>query len=196
MISYLKWKIIELDFLSATILTNWGVGYSVGINELTYSKLWLESEVWIYVYHHITEWHQTLFGFIDMEDKKIFWELIKISWVWWKVAMKILSLWIERLIIAIQWEDNKTIEWIKWIWKKMAAKIILELKDKDFWIVISDTNTVKKANTISWDLHSSIKSTLTNMGYNPRDIDRLLWNLPEDMNDAWIIIPYVIKELS
>ena len=196
MISYLKWKIIELDFLSATILTNWGVGYSVGINELTYSKLWLESEVWIYVYHHITEWHQTLFGFIDMEDKKIFWELIKISWVWWKVAMQILSLGIERLIIAIQWDDNKTIEWIKWIWKKMAAKIILELKDKDFWIVISDTNTVKKANTISWDLHSSIKSTLTNMGYNPRDIDRLLWNLPEDMNDAWIIIPYVIKELS
>ena len=118
MISYLKWKIIELDFLSTTILTNGWVGYSVWINELTYSKLWLESEVWMFVYHHITEWNQSLFGFIDIEDKKIFWELIKISWVWWKVAMQILSLGIERLVIAVQWEDNKTIEWIKWIWKK------------------------------------------------------------------------------
>jgi len=34
------------------------------------------------------------------------------------------------------------------------------------------------------------------MGYNPRDIDRLLTQLPEDMKDAGKIIPFVIKELS
>jgi len=34
------------------------------------------------------------------------------------------------------------------------------------------------------------------MGYNPRDIDRLLSDLPDDMKDAGVIIPYVIKELS
>ncbi|MBT3852576.1 hypothetical protein HOF65_00770 [bacterium] len=45
----------------------------------------------------------------------------------------------------------------------MAEKIILELKDKDFGIVITNSDTVKKANTIPADLHSSIKSTLTNM---------------------------------
>lgn len=196
MISYLKWKIIELDFLSMTILTSWGVWYSVWINELTYSKLGLESEISIYVYHHITENNQSLFGFIEPEEKKVFSELIKISWVWWKVAMQILSLWIERLVLAIQWEDNRTIEWIKWIWKKMAEKIILELRDKDFWVVLSNSDTIKKATTISGDLHTSIKSTLTNMGYNPRDIDRILSQLPDDMINAWEIIPYIIKELS
>ena len=194
MISYLKWKIIELDFTNASILTSGWVWYSVGINELTYSKLCLESEVEMYIYHNISEWHQALFGFIEPEEKKVFSELIKISWVWGKVAMQILSLWIERLVIAIQDEDNKTIEWIKWIWKKMAEKIVLELRDKDFWIISSDT--IKKANTISWDLHSSIKSTLTNMGYNPRDIDKILLELPEWMNNAGEIIPYVIRELS
>jgi Holliday junction DNA helicase RuvA len=196
MISYLKWKIIELDFLSTTILTSTWVWYSVWINELTYSKLWLDSEVWLYVYHHITEGNQSLFGFIEVEEKKVFTELIKISWVWWKVAMQILSLWIERLVIAIQSEDNKTIEWIKWIGKKMAEKIVLELRDKDFWISINNSETVTKANTISADLHTSIKSTLTNMGYNPRDIDKILLELPEWTNNAWDIIPYVIRELS
>lgn len=196
MISYLKWKIIELDFLSTTILTSGGVWYNVGINELTYSKLWLESEVWLYIYHHITENNQSLFAFIELEEKKVFSELIKISGVWWKVAMQILSLWIERLILSIQGEDNKTIEGIKWIWKKMAEKIILELKDKDFGIVITNSDTVKKANTIPADLHSSIKSTLTNMWYNPRDIDRVIFELPEWINNAGEIIPYVIKELS
>ena len=152
--------------------------------------------MWIYVYHNITEGNQSLFGFIESEEKKVFSELIKISWVWWKVAMQILSLGIERLVIAISWEDNKTIEWIKWIGKKMAEKIIIELRDKDFGININSSDTINKANTISADLHTSIKSTLTNMGYNPRDIDRLLMEIPEDIKDAWNIIPYIIKELS
>lgn len=196
MISYLKWKIIEIDFTNVSILTPGWIWYSVGINELTYSKLCLEAEVEMYIYHNISEWHQALFGFIEPEEKKVFSELIKISWVWWKVAMQILSLWIERLVLAIQWEDNKTIEWIKWIGKKMAEKILLELRDKDFWVVLSNSDTIKKANSISWDLHTSIKSTLTNMGYNPRDIDKILFELPEWMENAWEIIPYVIRELS
>ena len=196
MISYLKWEIVELDFLSVTILTSGGVWYSVWINELTYSKLLLNSDVEMYIYHNISEWHQALFGFIESEEKKIFSELIKISWVGWKVAMQILSLWLERLILAIQSEDNKTIEWIKWIGKKMAEKIVLELRDKDFWVVITNSDTIKKANSIPADLHSSIKSTLTNMWYNPRDIDRILSELPDWINNAWEIIPYVIRELS
>jgi holliday junction DNA helicase RuvA len=196
MISYITWKIIDLDFTNISVLTAGWVWYNIWINELTYSKLVLNSEVFLFVYHHITEWHQSLFGFIEKEEKKVFTELIKISWVGWKVAMQILSIWIERLIMAIEWEDNKTIEWVKWIWKKMAEKIILELKDKDFWINLSSRDTISKANSIPWDLRTSIKSTLTNMGYNPRDIDRVLSQLPDDMKDAWNIIPYVIRELS
>ncbi|MDD2871535.1 MAG: Holliday junction branch migration protein RuvA [Candidatus Gracilibacteria bacterium] len=196
MISYLKGTIIDLNFHSLTILTSGGVGYEVGINELTYSKLGLESEVGLYIYHHITENNQTLFGFIEPEEKKVFSELIKISGVGGKVAMQILSLGIERLVFAIKGEDNKTIEGIKGIGKKMAEKIILELKDKDFGISFHDKDTIKKANTISADLHISIKSTLTNMGYNPRDIDRLLSDLPDGMNSAGEIIPFVIRELS
>lgn len=196
MISYITWKIIDLDFTNISVLTAGWVWYNIWINELTYSKLVLNSEVALFVYHHITEWHQSLFGFIEKEEKKVFTELIKISWVGWKVAMQILSIWIERLVMAIEWEDNKTIEWVKGIWKKMAEKIILELKDKDFGINLSNRDTISKANSIPWDLRTSIKSTLTNMGYNPRDIDRVLSQLPDDMKDAWNIIPYVIRELS
>jgi hypothetical protein len=34
------------------------------------------------------------------------------------------------------------------------------------------------------------------MWYNPRDIDRALYELPEWMNNAEDILPYIIKELS
>jgi len=196
MISYITWKIIDLDFTNMTILTNSWVGYEVLINELTYSKLATIEEVELFIYHYKTENSENLFGFIEKEEKNVFSELIKISWIGWKVAMQILSLWVERLIMAIKWEDNKTIESVKWVGKKMAEKIILELKDKEFSIDFRKTENVIKANNIDSSLHSSIKSTLTAMGYNPKDIDNVLFNLPEGINETKDIIPYVIKSLS
>lgn len=196
MISFLKWKIIELDFLSLTILTSSWVWYNVNINEKIYLELALELETGLYIYHHITEWYQSLFGFIDSSERKIFTELIKISWIWWKIAMQILSLSIERLLNAVIMWDNKTIESIKWIWKKMAEKIILELKDKDFWIILQKQDKEKIWKNISQNLYDSIKNTLVNMWYNSKDIDKILSELPSWMENAWDILPYVIKELS
>jgi holliday junction DNA helicase RuvA len=196
MISYLTWKIISLEYTRLTILTNSWVWYDVWINELIYSQLKENDEVDVFIYHHITDNNQSLFGFLTQEDKKVFEELIKISGVWGKVAQQILSMWVERLLNAIESEDNKTIEGTKWVWKKMAEKIILELKDKDFWIQITKGKGIKNKNTISWNLYSSIKFTLTNMWYNQRNIDQKLSNLPEELVEAGDIIPYIIKELS
>jgi len=196
MISYITWKIIDLDFTHVTILTNSWLGYEIWINELIYSNLSLEEEMSLFIYHSISENYESLFWFIEKSEKKIFTELIKISGIGWKVAMQILSLWTDRLSIAIKNEDNKTIESVKWVWKKMAEKIILELKDKDFLNDIKTSSNLKKVITISPDLHSSIKSTLTNMWYNPRDIDNVLSNLPEDLKETKDIIPFVIKNLS
>jgi len=198
MISYLKWKIIELNFTNLSILTSWGVWYEVFINELIYARLSIQEDTEIFIYHHRTENSQSLFWFVENDEKNIFMELIKISWVWWKVAMLILWLWINRLLSAISYEDNKTIESIKWIGKKMAEKIILELKDKDFWINFWEWKNEKEKNIqiTNRNLFSSIKDTLVNMGYNWKDIENLLNTLPEWIEDAGDIIPYIIKELS
>ena len=119
MISYLKWKIIKAETSFVTVLLNSWIGYDVWINEITYSNINLWEEVELFIHHHITEWNQSLFGFLKEKEKDIFKELIKISWIWWKVALSILSIWIHRLILAVSEEDKKTIEQIKWIWKKM-----------------------------------------------------------------------------
>ena len=197
MISYIKWKIIDLDFNYVVILTASGLGYELGINEQIYAKLALEEETELFVFHHKTENSEMLFWFTEKLEKKIFQELIKISWVWWKVAMQILSLWVEKLVRAAKTEDNKTIEFIKWVWKKMAEKIILELKDKDLWFeVLAKNQNTQKQIFLEESLLSSIKSTLTNMWYNPKDVENILQNLPENLTDVWEIIPYAIKHLS
>ncbi|PZM86504.1 Holliday junction branch migration protein RuvA [Candidatus Gracilibacteria bacterium] len=197
MISYIKGKIIELDFNSVTILTASGLGYELGINELIYSDLALQEETELFVYHHKTENSEMLFGFKEKFEKKIFTELIKISGVGGKIAMQILSLSAEKLIYSAKTGDNKTIESIKGVGKKMAEKIILEFKDKDFGFEIKvQENTETKNIFIEQDLLNSIKSTLVNMGYDKNDVEKILQNLPEDLQDAGTIIPYVIRNIS
>ncbi len=192
MISYLNGHIIELDFNSITIMTSGGVWYEVWISELTYASLSLEQAIEMPVYHHITEGNQSLFWFLDVSEKSIFTELIKISGIGWKVAMQMLSLGSSRLIAAVQSADNKTIESIKGIWKKMAEKVILELKDKDFITsAITETGAPVKVSSV----HSDVIATLVNMWYQAWDIEKVLAELPEGMNDLGEIIPYVIKNI-
>ena len=122
MIGYITWKILEITPSSILILPEWWVGYEIGINEISYATLAARENCELYVYHHITEWGQSLFGFETQEEKQLFTELIKISGVWGKVAQQILSLWKSRLISAVQSDDKKTIESVKGIGKKMAEK--------------------------------------------------------------------------
>jgi len=204
MIAYLKWKIINLKNNKIIILPNSGVGYEVLISELCFSQLQTQKETELFIYHHRTENSQLLFGFLEEEEKQIFEELIKVNWIWWKVALNILSIWISKLIQAIKSADNKTIESIKWIWKKWASKIILELKDSD--IIKSYTNI---NNTSSQSTNSELKTdtklisqkyqdvinSLIVMWYKKEDIEKTLANLPESIDSINDIIPFVIKNI-
>lgn len=198
MIGYLQGKIIDLTMQECLVLTSGGVGYSIVINEVIYSRIALEETVHMHIYHHRTENSESLFGFLDKNDKDVFSELIKISGVWGKVAMLILSLWVEKLIWAVQMADNKTIEWIKWIWKKMAEKIILELRDKDFILNAntSSNNEEKQTIQLPMSIAADIKNTLVNMWYQGNEVDNVLSKLPKEMEDIGSILPYCIRELS
>jgi len=204
MIAYLKWEIIDLEFTKVVLLTSGGVGYDVLINEINFSKIQNENRknLELFIYHHRTENSQLLFGFLEKDEKIIFEELIKINWVWGKVALNILSIWIYRLAEAITSWDNKTIESIKWIGKKWASKIILELNDSDViksykqwnWGKNSDGKSENITN-ISQDIHNDVKNTLTAMWYNLSDIEKVLAKLPEDITTINEIIPFVIKNI-
>ncbi|USN59468.1 MAG: hypothetical protein H6767_04845 [Candidatus Peribacteria bacterium] len=113
--------------------------------------------------------------------------------------MQLLSMGVERLLEAIHFQDKVTIEQVKGIGKKMAEKILLELKDKHFEGVSLALSTSKVSPTqtsLPPDTRERIKTTLVGMGYLPKEVDRVLQSLPEGMADATAIIPYAIKELS
>jgi len=200
MIGYIIWKILEISDTSVLVLPTSGVWYEIGINEITFGNIATREEVKLYIYHHITEGGQSLFGFETLEEKQLFTELIKISWVGGKVAQQILSLWKSRLIEAVQSDDKKTIESIKWIGKKMAEKIVLELKDKDFVQAHVGGNIISPSwwtqTTLPKTLTENITGTLLNMWYQNRDIERVLSQVPAHYSSVEEILPFMIRELS
>ena len=197
MISYIKWIIKNIDLTSVIVLTDSWVWYDIWINELIYAKIFDKKEIELYVYHSISENGQSLFGFLDYDDRTLFKELIKISWVWWKVAQSILNIGWERLKRAILDNDKKTIESAKWVWKKMAEKIVIELSDKDIIKSLPSVSswTKSKASNIEKDTKSEIISTLTMMWYNSKKVEDLLNDLPENLTTIDKIIPYIIKNI-
>ena len=79
MISYIKWIIKNIDLTSVIVLTDSWVWYDIWINELIYAKIFDKKEIELYVYHSISENGQSLFGFLDYDDRTLFKELIKIK---------------------------------------------------------------------------------------------------------------------
>ncbi len=198
MLCYLKWKILNLEIDNILLVAESWIGYEIIINELVYAELSGKKEAEIFIFHTISENNQSLFGFLTLEERKIFKELIKISGIWGRVAVTLLSLWLNRLLLAVKNEDNKTIETIKWVWKKMASKIILELKDKDFVRSISnskDKTRDLKENNIDISIKNKVLESLLNMGYSKQKIEWVLETIPENLDKIEQIIPFVIKKL-
>jgi len=206
MICYLKGEILDLQTNKIEILTQAWVWYEVWISEINYAEIVDKDlkEIKLFIFHNITDNSQALYGFLTRDEKQIFEQLIKISWVGWKVALLILSLWKNVLFEAIANEDKKTIESVKWIWKKMAEKIILELKDKDlftlWYLENKDVNSTKNSEktwvNLDKNIYDDVKTTLVNMGYNSKNIDIALSELPKELTSLEEILPWVIGKLG
>ncbi len=131
MIGFIKGILKEKDFNNVTVDCN-GVGFQIFVTNSCMANLPdLDNEVQIYTYLHVREDEMSLYGFVSPEEKRLFLQLITVSGVGSKTAIQILSA--ERMsaiINSIINEDSSVIASCKGIGKKVAEKIIVELKDK------------------------------------------------------------------
>ena len=131
MIGFIKGILKEKDFNNITVDCN-GVGFQIFVTNSCMANLPdIDNEVQIYTYLHVREDEMSLYGFVSQEEKRLFLQLITVSGVGSKTAIQILSA--ERMsaiINSIINEDSSVIASCKGIGKKVAEKIIVELKDK------------------------------------------------------------------
>ncbi len=129
MISSLVGKITEIREDSIEITVG-GVGYEVSVTLTAIEKLHVGEDTHIYTYMSVREDGISLYGFLTIEEKKMFLKLISISGIGPKVAITILSsISPSQLAVSIIMGDIKTLAKVKGIGKKTAERIILELKE-------------------------------------------------------------------
>lgn len=108
-----------------------GVGYACRTTNVTLSDLTVGKAAKLFTYLNVREDAMELYGFSTEEELKCFQMLIGVSGVGPKAALAILSSAPpERLALSIITGDEKALTAAPGIGKKIAQRIILELKDK------------------------------------------------------------------
>ena len=108
-----------------------GVGYACATTNHTLSHLKQGARAKLYTYLNVKEDAMDLFGFYSQNELNSFKMLIGVSGVGPKAALAILSAGTpDQLALAVVTGDEKTLTAAPGIGKKIAQRIILELKDK------------------------------------------------------------------
>ncbi|MCQ2574569.1 MAG: Holliday junction branch migration protein RuvA [Alphaproteobacteria bacterium] len=163
------------------------VGYKVYtpeyLNHNSTVSLWIETVV--------REDSIRLFGFTTMAGQTLFNQLTSVSGVGPKVALSIMStIKTDTLMSAIATGDAKTIATTPGVGKKVAEKIIVELKNKMGGNNLDFCST----NGVLPDLLTALES----LGYHRMDIIDIAQHLVANNPDLDIskLVPLALKEIS
>ena len=130
MFYYVNGTVAEIEAGLAVIDCS-GVGYACATTNYTLSQLKKGERAKLYTYLNVREDVMEMFGFASQSELRSFKMLIGVSGVGPKAALSILSSTTpQQLSMAVVMGDEKALTAAPGIGKKIAQRIILELKDK------------------------------------------------------------------
>lgn len=108
-----------------------GVGYGLYMTAEDYGRLKITDPTKLYVYEHIREQALDLFGFLSRDTKALFEQLLSVTGVGPKMALSMLSIGsAQEMRQAIAAGDVKFIQRAAGVGKRLAERVVVELKDK------------------------------------------------------------------
>ena len=155
-----------------------GVGYSCRITAYTAGQLKLNQQARLYITESIREDAYDLYGFSSKDEQRCYELLTSVNGVGPKAAMAILSSGgPQNFTLAVMTGDEKMLTAAQGIGKKIAQRIILELKDKigggamelDFSMGNSAAVPAQKSNNATL-AHAALQE----LGYSPAEINAAL----------------------
>ena len=191
MISSLEGK-ISLRAEKHIILEANGIGYKVWCAEKTLSKIpQIGGSVKLFTYLSVKETGWDLFGFLTYEELEMFELLISISGIGPKTAAGILSAAsVEDLQEAIVLGDETILSRVSGIGKKVAQKIVIELKSKVKKLAKGSGDKFRVADDIE------IIDALVVLGYKVYEAREALKQVPETIKGMENRVREALKRLG
>jgi Holliday junction DNA helicase RuvA len=176
MIASLKGILDSLGSDGAVIDVN-GIGFRVYMPTSTLSSLaGIGKEVHLHTYLHLREDSATLYGFASPDELRLFQTLIAVSGLGPKLALAMLSaMSLEQLTLAIATGNKELLTVIPGVGKKVAERLILELKDKIAagWVTAPAVEFA--------EVNTDVLAALTALGYSASEASRAVASLPADI---------------
>lgn len=156
-----------------------GVGYACHTTAYTIGQLQLGTVHRLYTYCNVKEDVFDIYGFASKDELECFERLLSVSGVGPKAAQAILSsVTPDQLTLAIVTGDEKTLTMAPGVGKKMAQRIILELKDKlGGQISASGTSMPGVVPVASGNKTAEATAALASLGYSSAEIAHALRNI-------------------
>ena len=168
MFEYIKGTITN-QIANYIVVDNNGIGYKLYTPNPYKFKEGIETTV--YVYNHVREEENTLYGFINEEERDLFLRLIDVKGLGPKMAIVILaSTSVNGLIDAIDRENILYLKKIPKVGEKLARQIILDLKGKLVLSENKDTTT------------DELTLALESLGYKSTDIKNVIGKIDNTLN--------------
>lgn len=146
-----------------------GVGYGLLMTNEDYGRLGDSGPVKVYVYEHIRENSHDLFGFLSVDTKALFQLLLDVNGVGPKMALNVLNIGASGEVRAyIAGGDVKSIQKANGVGKRVAERIVVELKDKVGLegVDLSATGLLQSTQLVQKD---EAAEALIALGYLPAD---------------------------
>jgi len=151
-----------------------GIGFQVYMSTTTLSTLGaIGKEVRLHTHLYLREDNAALYGFALADELQLFQSLIGVSGLGPKLALAMLSAMdVEKLVMAIATGSADLLTAIPGIGKKMAQRLIVELKDKlgAGWITTPAAQFAQE--------NTEVLAALTALGYSVAEASRAVATLP------------------
>ena len=177
-----------------------GVGYACRTTTYTLSQIKKGDKAKLFTYLNVKEDTMDLYGFFSQEELKLFQQLISVSGVGPKAALSILSSSTPaNLAMSIITGDEKTLTRAPGVGKRIAQRVILELKDKlakgqtvsgSGESVAGDAVTIIPQNKLS-----EASAALAVLGYSQAEINIALKGIDIDGQPLEQIIRLALKNM-
>jgi Holliday junction DNA helicase RuvA len=123
--------VVSEKLAEVVVLDVQGVGYGLLVPAEDYGRLAVGEPAKVYVYEHIREQSHDLFGFLTRDTQHLFEQLLEVSGVGPKMALNMLSIGSAQAVrAAIASGDVKFLQGAAGVGKRVAERVVVELKDK------------------------------------------------------------------
>ncbi len=191
MISHLSGTIIHKSIRYVILDVN-GIGYKVFCPSDTIFEIGKrnpDEKIALWTHHAVREDAEDLYGFLTKEENDFFELLISVSGIGPKTALGVLSVaTIANLRKAIATGETSILTKVSGIGRKIAEKIVLELKDK---IIPSEE---EKTGTPEGETEAI--EALISLGYSERESREALKKVPKNLSATNDILKHVLKEMG